>query len=78
MTNLMKQCGVFILPSRIEPWGVVVHEFSAAGFPLLLSDQVGSAESFWKMARMDFYLKQMILMQLNLFLKRYLIVQMRN
>lgn len=46
MTKLMKQCGVFILPSRVEPWGVVVHEFAAAGFPLLLSDQVGASEAF--------------------------------
>ncbi|MBC7695223.1 MAG: glycosyltransferase family 4 protein [Burkholderiales bacterium] len=40
------QTGVFILPSRFEPWGVVVHEFAASGFPLLLSDKVGSAEQF--------------------------------
>jgi glycosyltransferase involved in cell wall biosynthesis len=46
MTKLMKQCGVFILPSRVEPWGVVVHEFATAGFPLLLSDQVGATEAF--------------------------------
>ncbi|HET6992010.1 MAG TPA: glycosyl transferase family 1, partial [Bacteroidia bacterium] len=26
--------------------GVAVHEFAAAGFPLLLSDQVGAASSF--------------------------------
>ena len=38
--------GCFILPSRSEPWGVVVHEFAAAGFPLLLSDVVGSARHF--------------------------------
>lgn len=46
MPHIMKQCGVFILPSRVEPWGVVVHEFAAAGFPLLLSDQVGAADAF--------------------------------
>ena len=57
MTNLMKQCGVFILPSRIEPWGVVVHEFSAAGFPLLLSDQVGAAESFLEDGKNGFLFK---------------------
>ena len=38
--------GVFVLPSRFEPWGVIVHEMAAAGFPLLLSDEVGAAEAF--------------------------------
>lgn len=42
------QTGVFILPSRFEPWGVVVHEFAASGFPLLLSDKVGASEQFLK------------------------------
>jgi glycosyltransferase involved in cell wall biosynthesis len=40
------QTGVFILPSRFEPWGVVVHEFAASGFPLLLSNRVGAKEQF--------------------------------
>lgn len=40
------QTGVFILPSRFEPWGVVVHEFAASGFPLLLSTAVGAKEQF--------------------------------
>lgn len=43
---VMKRTGVFVLPSRVEPWGVVVQEFAAAGFPLLLSDAVGAADSF--------------------------------
>ncbi len=38
--------GVFILPSHFEPWGVVLHEFAAAGFPLIASNAVGSAEAF--------------------------------
>jgi glycosyltransferase involved in cell wall biosynthesis len=46
MEAIMKQCGIFILPSLVEPWGVVVHEFAAAGFPLLLSDEVGAASAF--------------------------------
>lgn len=35
---------IFCLPSRKEPWGVVVHEMASAGLPLLLSDQVGAAK----------------------------------
>jgi glycosyltransferase involved in cell wall biosynthesis len=38
--------GCFILPSKIEPWGVVVHEFAAAGLPLILSDVVGASTAF--------------------------------
>lgn len=41
-----EQTGVFVLPSRFEPWGVVVHEFAASGFPLILSNKVGAAEQF--------------------------------
>ena len=38
--------GCFVLPSRGEPWGVVVHEFAATGMPLIVSDVVGSASTF--------------------------------
>ncbi len=38
--------GCFVLPSIGEPWGVVVHEFAAAGVPLILSDVVGAASAF--------------------------------
>jgi glycosyltransferase involved in cell wall biosynthesis len=43
---LLEQSGVFILPSRFEPWGVVVQEYAAAGFPMLLSQAVGAREAF--------------------------------
>lgn len=46
MESIMARTGVFILPSRFEPWAVVVQEFAAAGFPLLLSDAVGAGETF--------------------------------
>jgi glycosyltransferase involved in cell wall biosynthesis len=38
--------GVFILPSTFEPWGLVVQEFALAGFPLVLSQNVGAADVF--------------------------------
>jgi len=38
--------GCFVLPSNLEPWGVVVHEFVASGLPLILSSEVGSASVF--------------------------------
>lgn len=46
MEALMEQCGAFVLPSTYEPWGVVVHEFACAAFPLILSSAVGAAERF--------------------------------
>jgi glycosyltransferase involved in cell wall biosynthesis len=51
------QTGVFILPSRFEPWGVVVHEFAASGFPLLLSNQVGAKEQFLQEGKNGFEFK---------------------
>ncbi|MEM7063172.1 MAG: glycosyltransferase [Cyanobacteria bacterium P01_B01_bin.77] len=41
-----KNAGCFILPSIYEPWGVVLHEFAAAGLPLICSTACGSAKSF--------------------------------
>ena len=42
----INQTSVYILPSRFEPWGVSLHEFAAAGFPLLASQKVGASEMF--------------------------------
>jgi glycosyltransferase involved in cell wall biosynthesis len=44
--HLVQECGVFILPSMFEPWGVAVNEFAAAGFPMILSKRVGSSAEF--------------------------------
>lgn len=46
LINEIKGAGCFILPSIYEPWGVVIHEFAAAGLPLIVSSEVGSAKSF--------------------------------
>ncbi|MCK9480692.1 MAG: glycosyltransferase family 4 protein [Bacteroidia bacterium] len=46
MGKFIEDTGVFILPSRFEPWAVVVHEFAAAGFPLLISTAVGAGSEF--------------------------------
>jgi glycosyltransferase involved in cell wall biosynthesis len=42
----IKDTGVFVLPSHFEPWGVVVHEYAAAGFPIICSDEVGARLAF--------------------------------
>ena len=42
----LRDFGCFVLPSRSEPWAVVLHEFSAAGFPIICSDVCGAAPVF--------------------------------
>lgn len=39
---LMRDADAFVLPSRFEPWGVVLHEAAAAGLPLICSDACGA------------------------------------
>jgi glycosyltransferase involved in cell wall biosynthesis len=46
LSELLKETGVFVLPSHFEPWGVVVHEFASAGFPIICSDEVGARVTF--------------------------------
>lgn len=46
MHRYISNCGVFILPSHYEHWGVVVHEFAAAGFPLICTTSTGAATAF--------------------------------
>ena len=36
-------CDVFCLPSIYEPWGVVTHEMSALGLPIIVSELCGSS-----------------------------------
>lgn len=42
----IRHTGVFVLPSHFEPWGVVIHEFAAAGFPIICSSEVGAHTAF--------------------------------
>jgi len=46
LSQQAQRAGAFILPSRYEPWGVVVHEFACAGLPLILSEKVGARPQF--------------------------------
>ena len=46
LVEILQRASVFVLPSHYEPWGVVVHELASSGFPMILSDEVGSAELF--------------------------------
>lgn len=46
LTDIVSTAGCFLLPSNIEPWGVVLHEFAAAGLPIICSDVCGAASTF--------------------------------
>jgi glycosyltransferase involved in cell wall biosynthesis len=46
LVNEISNYGCFVLPSRYEPYGVVLHEFAAAGMPLVASDCCGAAPIF--------------------------------
>lgn len=43
LPGLMAEAAAFVLPSRKEPWGVVVQEAAAAGLPIICSDVSGAA-----------------------------------
>ncbi len=44
--SLVAQAGCLILPSTKEPWALVLHEFAAAGLPIICSDACGAAPVF--------------------------------
>lgn len=46
LPDLMKAHGAFVLPSTIEPWGVVIHEAVAAGMPIVSNPQCGATTAF--------------------------------
>lgn len=42
LPEMFSQHGAFVLPSRHEPWGVVIAEAAASGMPVLCSDRCGA------------------------------------
>ncbi|MBI4930119.1 MAG: glycosyltransferase [Bacteroidetes bacterium] len=55
--KFIAEAGVFVLPSTFEPWGVAVHEFASAGFPLICSSEVGAADIFLRDGENGFLFK---------------------
>jgi glycosyltransferase involved in cell wall biosynthesis len=43
LVRLYAEADVLVLPSRSEPWGMVLNEAVAAGLPLVATDEVGAA-----------------------------------
>lgn len=46
LQNYIKDSGCFVLPSVIEHWGVVVHEFALMGLPMICSRNVMATTAF--------------------------------
>lgn len=72
MEKFISESGVFVLPSRFEPWGVAVHEFASAGFPLICSDEVGAASDFLTDGQNGFLFRAGHISELKIALKKML------
>lgn len=46
LPDIYRQADCLVLPSRFEPWGVVVHEACASGMAVIASTAVGAADTF--------------------------------
>ena len=46
LPDVMAQAGCLVLPSRFEPWAVVIHEAAAAGLPIVCTPSCGASTRF--------------------------------
>jgi glycosyltransferase involved in cell wall biosynthesis len=46
LPKVMESARALILPSKWEPWGVVIHEAAAAGLPIIATFECGAVTSF--------------------------------
>ena len=46
LADIIKETGIYVLPSKFEPWGVSVQEFAVAGYPMIISRAVGASTRF--------------------------------
>jgi glycosyltransferase involved in cell wall biosynthesis len=46
LIKIAEKSSCFILPSIFEPWALVIHEFAAAGLPLIVSNACGATNHF--------------------------------
>lgn len=42
----IRETGCFVLPSKFEPWALVIHEASASGLPIIATDECGASPHF--------------------------------
>lgn len=57
LSEIYQNHDVFILPSYVEPWGLVVEEALNNGLPVIVSDKVGCAEEIIKDGENGFIFK---------------------
>ncbi|MEI8135707.1 MAG: glycosyltransferase [Bacteroidota bacterium] len=70
LDEILKDTGVFVLPSHFEPWGVVVQEYAASGFPIITSKAVGSNELFLEGNQNGFSFETKNIVELKKILKK--------
>jgi len=44
---MLENSGCFILPSRYEPWALVIHEAACAGLPIICTNVCGTVDHFF-------------------------------
>lgn len=76
--DVISKTGVFVLPSTFEPWGVVLHEYATAGFPLLTTNQVGAAVTFLENSQNGFVVNAGNKMELKSKLKDFMAMSDKN
>ncbi len=54
LASLYAEASCLVLPSRFEPWGVVLHEAVAAGLPVICSKACGAGDVFVRHGRNGF------------------------
>jgi glycosyltransferase involved in cell wall biosynthesis len=62
---------VFVMPSHIEPWGVVLHEMAAAGMPVIASSKVGATAAFLEDGKNGFVFEPSDKIKLKALLKKF-------
>jgi len=63
---------IFVLPSRDEPWGVVVTEAMGSALPLILSDKVGCRRDLLKEGKNGFCFESGKYRQLAFYIEKFL------
>jgi glycosyltransferase involved in cell wall biosynthesis len=48
LPSLLASAGCFVIASRFEPWGVVIHEAAAAGLPIICTAACGASDHLVK------------------------------
>lgn len=46
LAKVVAEASFVVIPSKFEPWGVVVQEMAISGMPLIVTDCVGAAQTF--------------------------------